>query len=405
MFFEGLDADVEFGKTLQEREFTFQQGTVPLNHGSYGAVARRMQEVQRCFLTEMNAQPDLWFRDSVNKYWDESVRAAARFFNCDSRDIVFVTNATEGINAVLKCYDFKEGETILSTSLTYGAIALTCRDVAAQNRVIKSEVLEIRFPIESEEAVLRQYEEYLQTHPKTRVVVIDHITSPSAVLLPVKKLAKICHKYGALVLVDGAHAPGHTPVDLEDLCVDFYTGNFHKWLFTPRGCAVLYVNRKHHDWMKPLVTSHSADGSVGEQFRQAGTRDHVPFVCAKYALEFCERLGGTGRIMSYCSRLAEEAQEYLVRLFQTDKPALPRDMEAPNMKLVQLPEINPPLRKDQFQDFFMNFWRKTKIQTVTFELQGKPYLRVSPCIYNYMEEYRLLGKAMLEYIQEVNNGQ
>ncbi|XP_046562746.1 hercynylcysteine sulfoxide lyase-like [Haliotis rubra] len=163
---EMVMCDVEFGKTLQEREFTFQQGTVPLNHGSYGAVARRMQEVQRCFLTEMNAQPDLWFRDSVNKHWDESVRAAARFFNCDSQDIVFVTNATEGINAVLKCYDFKEGETILSTSLTYGAVALTCRDVAAQNRVIKSEVLEIRFPIESEEAVLRQYEEICRITPR-----------------------------------------------------------------------------------------------------------------------------------------------------------------------------------------------------------------------------------------------
>ncbi|XP_071097303.1 uncharacterized protein [Haliotis cracherodii] len=405
MFFDGLDADVEFGKTFQEREFTFKQGAVLLNHGSYGAVSRRLQEVQRWFLTEMNAQPDLWFRENVYKYWGESVGAAARFFNCDPKDIVFVTNATEGINAVLKSYDFKEGETILSTSLTYGAIALTCRDVAAQNRVIKSEVIEIGFPIESEEAVLRQYEEYLKAHPNTRMVVIDHITSPSAVLLPVKKLAKICHKYGALVMVDGAHAPGHVPVDLEDLCVDFYTGNFHKWIFTPRGCAVLYVNRKHHDWMKPLVTSHLADGSLGEQFFQAGSRDHVPFVCAKYALEFCERIGGMGRIMAYSAELATEAQEYLLKLFQTDRPALPRDMEAPNMKLVQLPEMKVPLSKEQFFDFFMTFWRKTNIQTITFQLQGRAYLRVSPSIYNYMDEYRLLGQAMLDYIQEINNAQ
>ena len=122
--------------------------------------------------------------------------------------------------------------------------------------------------------------------------ILDHITSPSALVLPLKKMIEECRKRGVLVLVDGAHAPGQVEINLEELRPDFYTGNFHKWVFTPRGCAILWVHKDHHDWCTPLVTSHMYNKGFQLEYGVQGTRDDTPYFLVPDSIQFYKDVGG-----------------------------------------------------------------------------------------------------------------
>lgn len=120
----------------------------------------------------------------------------------------------------------------------------------------------------------------------------DHITSSTALLFPIKKMIEECRKRGVLVLIDGAHAPGQVEINLEDLCPDFYVGNFHKWLYTPRGCAFLWVHSDHQSWCTPLVTSRQYNNGFQIEFCVQGTRDDIPYFLVPDAILFLKELGG-----------------------------------------------------------------------------------------------------------------
>jgi selenocysteine lyase/cysteine desulfurase len=120
----------------------------------------------------------------------------------------------------------------------------------------------------------------------------DHITSPTALVFPLKKMIAECRKRGVMVLVDAAHAPGQLEINLEDLDPDFYTGNFHKWVYTPRGCAILWIRKDHHNWCTPLVTSHMYNKGVQLEYRVQGTRDDIPYFLVPDAIEFYQEIGG-----------------------------------------------------------------------------------------------------------------
>ncbi|KAJ8299890.1 hypothetical protein KUTeg_021409, partial [Tegillarca granosa] len=111
-------------------------------------------------------------------------------------------------------------------------------------------------------------------------------------VLPVKRLTQLCKQYGVLSMIDGAHAPGQLPLNIPDLDADFYTGNFHKWVYTPRGCAILWIKKEHHDWVAPLVTSHNYQRGNFLSFFMQGTRDDTPYICVPEALKFYKDMGG-----------------------------------------------------------------------------------------------------------------
>lgn len=189
---------------------------------------------------------------------------------------------------------------------------------------------DVRFPIKNEQQVVESMTSHLDKHPKIRLVVLgkkkisfqilsstintyceirfysppknpfinfgiliaDHITSPTALVFPLKEMIAECRKRGVLVFIDGAHAPGQVEINLEELCPDFYTGNFHKWVFTPRGCAILWIAKKHHNWCTPLVTSHMYKKGVQLEYFMQGTRDNIPYFLVPEALKFFSEIGG-----------------------------------------------------------------------------------------------------------------
>lgn len=195
---------------------------------------------------EMDNCPDVWFRYKVRDLWNKSLETAAKFVGANPRDIVFVPNATTGINTVLRCLDIHEGDGILITNQTYGAVQMTAQEVCQAHKA-KLLVLNITFPTSDMTGlvnyhateIVQHYEKVLQENPSVKLAIIDAITSISAVKLPFKRLTEVCHKHNVLVLIDGAHAPGHIPLDLERLGADFFVGKLNvclneTWCFKPQ---------------------------------------------------------------------------------------------------------------------------------------------------------------------------
>ena len=183
----------------------------------------------------MEQCPEVWFRYKARNLWDKSLETVAKFVGSDTCNLVFVPNVTSGINAVLWSLDIKEGDGILITNQTYSAVQKTAQEVCLDKKA-KLVVLNIAFPTSDMPGsvkyyateVVQHYENVLQENPSVKVAIIDAITSNSALKLPFKKLAEVCHRHGVTVLIDGAHAPGQLPLDLEKLHADFFVGESAK---------------------------------------------------------------------------------------------------------------------------------------------------------------------------------
>ena len=179
----------------------------------------------------MEKCPDVWFRYKVENLWNMSLETVAKFVRADAKDLVFVPNATTGINTVLHCLDIREGDGILITNQTYGAIQMAAQEIC-QEKKAKLLVLNIAFPTADMTGsvkyhateIVEHYEKVLRENPTVKLAIVDAITSISALKLPLKRLTEVCRKHNVLVLVDGAHAPGQIPLDLEKLGADFFVG-------------------------------------------------------------------------------------------------------------------------------------------------------------------------------------
>ena len=182
----------------------------------------------------MDKHPDVWFRYKAQNLWNTSLETVAKFVGANAKDLVFVPNATSGINTVLQCLNFHEGDGILVTNQTYGAIQMTAQDICQREKA-KLLVLNITFPTSDMTGsvkyhateVVEHYEKVLRENPTVKLAIIDAITSISVLKLPFKRLTEVCHKHNVLVLIDGAHAPGQIPLDLERLGADFFVGKFN----------------------------------------------------------------------------------------------------------------------------------------------------------------------------------
>lgn len=186
----------------------------------------------------MNENPDRFYKLTEGRLYDEAREAASTFLGAKAENLVFVPNATTGVNTVLMSLSWDEGDEILGTNFTFTSNVNACRSVADSING-KFHQFQIRFPIKDSSEIVRSMTSYLYKFQKIRLVVLDHISSPTTLVFPLKEMIAECRKRHVLTLVDGAHAIGQVQVNLEDLRQDFYTGNFHKWLYTPRGCAIL----------------------------------------------------------------------------------------------------------------------------------------------------------------------
>jgi isopenicillin-N epimerase len=268
-----------------------------LNHGSFGACPRPVLEAQRALIDELEANPTRFMNRDLDGRYHAARMAVAGFLNADPEGLVVVPNATTGVATVLGSLRLRPGDELLTTDHEYNATLNALRTAAerARARVVQVSIpLPIRHPEQAVEAILAA------VTPRTRVALISHITSPSALILPIETIVRDLDRLGVDTLVDAAHSPGMVPVDLSALGAAYWTGNGHKWLCGPKGAGVLHVREDRRDVVLPLVTSHGRNDprtdkpALWKEFDWQGTGDPTAFLALPEAIRVIGELAPGG---------------------------------------------------------------------------------------------------------------
>ncbi|MCJ1389655.1 hypothetical protein MMC18_002512 [Xylographa bjoerkii] len=317
------------------KHFLFDPAYIPLNHGSFGTFPQEVRATLHEYQSLLESQPDTFIRYTYYPLLEKARAVTASLLNVPVQEVVFVPNATSGINTIIRGIEWEEGSVIVHFETVYGAIGKTVAYVVETTKV-ESEVIEARWPIEDDELV-QQFEEAIMKvnnggKRKVRLAIFDTISSMPGVRLPFERLIAKCKELNVLSLVDGAHGIGHLPLDLGSLKPDFFVSNLHKWLFVPRGACVLHVPAVNQHLIRsslptsfgfipaPPKTLSSHSGKPKEiisplpasaqppfvaMFDYVGTIDNTNYLCVPSALSFRSTIcGGEDKIMSYCRELA-----------------------------------------------------------------------------------------------------
>jgi isopenicillin-N epimerase len=326
----------------------------------------------------MEANPDRFMREILPPALRASAARLARAFGASPEQLAFVENATAGTNSVLRSLDLRRGDEILINSHTYGAVRQAVHYVCSRSGARPVEA-PIRLPVSTEDDLVAPLAERLSA--RTRIVVLDHIASPTGLIFPVARLARLARRLGARVLVDGAHAPGQIALDIPALGVDWYAGNCHKWLFAPRGCAFLWAKKGD---VHPLAISHGYRQGFAAEFDWTGTRDFSAWLAVGAALDFF-RAARPARLRRHNHRLVARAARELAAAWG-QPPDGPARMHAA-MMAVRLPIKAAGLRA--------RLLHRYGIVAAPMDIDGAPWCRISAQIYNTAADYGRLRDAVL----------
>ena len=375
---------VEYGRAVRG-EWDLDPDFLTLNHGSYGATPRVVRAAQDVWRDRMEAQPSRFFR----AVYPGAIRAAAAelaaFLGARAEDLAFVENATAGCNAVLRGLRLAPGDEILVLAHVYGAVRNTVRFVCERSGAVMVEAA-MPFPRPLPDAITEAVAAAIT--PRTRIAVIDHITSASALVLPIKDIVAACHARGVPVLVDGAHGPGHVDLDLTDIDADWYTGNCHKWLNAAKGCAFLWARADRQADLHPVTISHGYTFGFAEEFDWTGTADPSAYLALPATLGFFDRLGGA-TLAARNRALAAEATSLLASRLQTEVGVLP-DM-AGAMGLVRLPvQAATPADALALRERLFAAGTDAPVNAIG----GALWLRISAQAYNEIADYERLAELL-----------
>lgn len=364
-----------------------------VNHGSYGATPLIVLAEQDRWRRRMEAQPTRFFSLELPGALREAAASLARFVGAEAADVAFVTNASTGTNAVLRSMRFGAGDEILYVSHVYNAVRNTVAYIAGQAGA-KAVVADIPFPRPDSAGILASIERSLGK--RTRIAVIDHITSPSGLVLPVAEIVRLCHAAGVPVLIDGAHGAGQVALDLPALGADWYVGTCHKWLSAPKGCGFIYARADRRAELHPVVISHGYGDGFAAEFDWTGTMDPSAFLSLPAAIAFYERLGGA-KLMERNRRLAAEAAALLADALGTEVGVLPE--MAGSMGLVRLPLAVDATRSEAVKV-------RRALQAVGTDAPVHPvdrhmWLRLSAYAYNERSDYERLAELLPQVLAKL----
>jgi len=388
-------------------QWALEPETLYLNHGTVGATPRVVLKAQRAIHDEIERQPSRFLlreltvlghgpRPERPRRMRVAAQAVAEFFGASGDDLVFVDNATTGANTVLRSLAFGPGDEILVTDLTYGAVTnaatYTARRVGA--KVVRAEIPGPPFTPEATLAAILG-----ALTPRTRLAIVDHITSESALVMPLAEIVRGCHARGVAVAVDGAHAPGAIALDIPSFGADWYFGNLHKWAWAPRSSAIFWVRPDRQAETHPNVISWGLDQGFTTEFDLVGTRDPSPFLAAPAALDFMRSLG-VGAVQEWNHALAMQGARLLANRWGTEFTA-PESMIG-TMASVPLPErlgSTPPEAK-ALRDALLD----EGIEIQMHATRGRMWARISAQIYNEIADYERLAEAVMSRAGEVRTG-
>jgi isopenicillin-N epimerase len=367
-------------------EWMLDWSQLAVNHGAFGGTPKAVLAAQSAWRDRMEAQPSVFMRSILPPALRTSAEALAGFLNAaDGRDIAFIDNATTGCNAVLRSLDFKPGDEIVLHSQAYGAVANTARYVAERSGA-RLVTVELPFPQPDLAAFVTRFAGVL--NGRTRIAIIDHITSPSALVLPVAEIAHACREAGVPLLIDGAHGPGQTETDLTALGADWYVGNCHKWLAAPKGCAFLWARADRQAGLHPTTISHGFGGGFLAEFDWTGTRDATPQLALEAALAFHERLGGRS-LRRRNIALAQQAGELLAHELRT---LVGNAGHESAMTMVRLPLEGVPCTKEYATKLRARLLEEFRTDAPLHAHPSGIWVRASAHAYNEIDDYAKLAE-------------
>jgi isopenicillin-N epimerase len=374
-----------------------------LNHGSFGATPKAVLAKQNELRAQLEREPVRFMVRELEPLLDEARAELAAFVGADPASIAFVPNATAGVNAVLRSLDLDRHDELLVSSHEYNASRNVLDYVAglAGSKVVP---VDVPFPIKSPDEVFDRIME--RVTGRTRLLLIDHVTSQTGLIFPIARLIDALKERGIDTLVDGAHAPGMFPLDLDALGAAYYTANLHKWVCAPKGAAFLCVRANRRLGIRPVVISHGANATRTDrsrfhlEFDWPGTYDPSAILSVPASLRFMATLvdGGWPEVMRRNHELALRARDLLCDRLGIDKPA-PDEMLG-SMAAIPLPEGKPyvpTLYGDPLQDALF-YEHAIEVPIHAWPHQPKRVLRVSAQLYNSIEDYETLAKALLKLL-------
>jgi isopenicillin-N epimerase len=374
-----------------------------LNHGSFGACPTEVLAAQSDLRAQLERNPMDFLLRAYEPLLDTARDRLAEFVGADPESIAFVSNPTTGVNTLLRSLTLEPGDEILITDHGYNACSNAARSVADAAGAVVT-VARLPWPIASSDLVVDSVLEAVT--PRTKLVLLDHVTSPTALVLPVERVARELESRGIDLLVDGAHAPGMLPLDLRALDVPYYVGHCHKWMSAPKGAAFLSVRQDRRSHIRPLVVSHGANSSRTDrslyqlEFDWTGTTDPTAWLSVPAAIDVMDGLieGGWPALMASNRAKSLAARSILCAALRCEESA-PEEMIG-SMASVLLPaepgsgEV-APLETSPLQD---DLWSEHRIEVPVHSFPKSPQrlIRVSAQLYNHPEQYQRLASAVTD---------
>jgi len=372
-------------------------GCIYLNHGTVGAPPRRVLAAQQALRDEIERQPSRFILRELHLEQPAPWRAQSRlrealehvapFVGARADDLAFVTNVTTGVSAVLRSVPLAPGDEVVITDLAYGGVALAAK-AATQDRGATLRIAQTPFPLCAAQQVVDAIAAALTA--RTRLVVVDHVTAQTALVLPVAAIVAACHERGIPVVVDGAHAPGSIAVDIATLGADWYAANLHKWAHAPRPCGILWARPDRQAPLHHPVASWGYGGGFHQEFDHVATIDPTSYLAAPEGIALL-REWRFERVLAYIHQLAWDAGQILTTCWGTTLDA-PRAMIGA-MVTVPLPEAAGSTPADATK-LRLQLLVEDRIEVPVHAWRGRLWTRVSAQVYNERSDVERLAEAV-----------
>lgn len=376
------------------KHFLLDPSVTFLNHGSYGATPRPVFREYQRWQRELESQPVEFLGRRITKLLADSRAALAKYLGAQADDLVYTQNVTISLNIVARSLELGPGDEVLSTDHEYGAMDRMWRFLSKERgfRYINHP---IALPLATEEKIVEDV--WSEVNPRTRVIFISHITSSTAVIFPVEEIVRRAREAGILTIIDGAHAPGQLPLNLDSLGADFYGGNLHKWLCAPKGAGFLHARPEAQRLLEPLVVSWGYESEKPgastfiDHHEWWGTRDMAAFLSVPAAIEF-QALHDWDKVREACHRLARDAQRRICELTGLSPLHSQADGWFRQMTAAPLPaDTGAAVLQSRLYD-------EHRIEVPLIEWNGHKLIRVSIQGYNTQEDVDRLLAALKRWL-------
>ncbi len=371
-----------------KKDFMLDRSVTFLNHGSFGATPKPVFKQYQRWQRELELQPVAFLSRRHNDLMLASRSALANYLGTKADNLVYVQNATTGVNIVARSLDLKAGDEVLATNHEYGAMDRTWRFLSKEKG----------FSYINQQVNLTSHDDFVKSflagvNSNTKAIFLSHIASPTASVFPIEKIIQFANSKNIITVIDGAHAPGQIDLQLDALGADFYVGNLHKWLCAPKGAGFLYAKPEKRRFLKPLIVSwgyesETPSGSkLADEHEWQGTRDIAAFLTVPQAIAY-QQEHDWAKVRSACRQLAIAAWYEIHQITKT-----PPIHARPETWFAQMSVSSLPINTDVLS-FKKKMYDNFRIEIPTLDWQGNKLMRLSVQAYNSERDITRLLQAL-----------